>query len=578
MTSTTPFWTGKLFMPCVSEDHCFTPPDRRVDSAGCATVLRIEALPFPDDIERAAAVAPQAEADLRAWQEAWDRSFPNWWQSGPALDVLAARGGQKPAVEEEIRRDIERFREHPGMTPALLAFHIEKRALSVSPPREEPPSAEVLVARTLRAASAFASFSRLTPFVSAVRVCIDGDAVMTAVLTGHDEDGISRLSRPHGGGLETGDVRFDHDLFSFLQRLGGEENAGPQFWTWDFLRDHLGRTVFGVGPSDFEARYREWDHRRMEERRIMLAGAIADLAAQRHSIAVLSPRDNNSRSKARLLDITRIYTIRSALDLLDNTDRFSWAATIELLEGYMTVNRYFFHGGRLIGSTCVDPTAHPYDPEVSKGFDRRLTFDVTSLITDGDFNIADSEDLAAHEQYARTIGALLLEHGVMDYTLDVGLYSKGTNADGTAEHDFRVLAVSDLWSADTYSFDFAVLAGLLRDEAALYSTKLDTALDTLANHPDFGRLAPDFREVVEEYGRGAMIARLIQRSSSTYRAVWDEQTVNDVIEESVVHYVRLADDAFTPDEVEAAEDRVSFLRYDGFHEWLWKSRRGKQVA
>ncbi|MNL59765.1 hypothetical protein D3C87_1835180 [compost metagenome] len=73
-----------------------------------------------------------------------------------------------------------------------------------------------------------------------------------------------------------------------------------------------------------------------------------------------------------------------------------------------------------------------------------------------------------------------------------------------------------------------------------------------------------------------MIARLIQRSSSRYRDVWDEETVNDVIEESVVHYVRFADKGeVTAAEIEAAEDRVSYLRYDGFHEWLWKSWREK---
>jgi hypothetical protein len=315
----------------------------------------------------------------------------------------------------------------------------------------------------------------------------------------------------------------------------------------------------------------------MEERRIAMAGAIADMASQRIPIAVLSPRDTNGRTRSLLLDITLVDTIQSALDLLDNTDRFSWAATVEPHEGYMTANRYFFHNGRMIGSTCLDPAAHPYDAEVSGGFDRRLSLDVTNLIDDGDFLVADSDDLAAHEQYARMIGALLQTQGVMDFALDVGLQDKWSNADGSIEHEFRVLAVSDLWSADTYSLDYAVLAACLRQEATLYSTKLEAALDALAIHPDFGRLAPVFREIVEAYGREAMIARLIQRSSSTYRGVWDEETVNDVIEESVVHYVRFADEGeVTPSEIEAAEDQVSFLRYDGFHEWLWKSWRGKR--
>ncbi|MBY3155323.1 hypothetical protein HFO56_23655 [Rhizobium laguerreae] len=581
MTSTERFWTGMLFRPCVGEDDCFSPPDRRSDTAGCATVLRIEALPFPDDIERAAAAAPQAEPDLRAWQEAWDRSFPNWWQTDFALKVLAARDRGSISSDEVLRGQIERFRAKPGYEPALTAFRIEKRALSIAPPDVESPSEEVMVARTLRAASAFSSFARLTPFVSAIHVVIDriGDAM--AVLNGHDDDGVSRLSRPHAryGASETGDVRFDDDLLAFFAKLGVEEIPGLQFWTWDFLRGHLGRTVFGVGPTEFEARDREIDRRRMEERRILLAGAIADMAAQRISAAVLSPRDINGGTRSRLLDLTRVDTIKSALDLLDNTDRFAWASTVEPLERYMTMNRYFFHDGRMIGSTCVDPAAHPYDAEVSKGFDRRLTFDVTNLVDDGEFNTVDSEDLAAHEQYARDIGALLQNHGVMDFALDVGLLGMGTNAAGSIERDFRVLAVSDLWSADTYSLDYAVLAGCLRGEAALYSTRLDAALDALASHSDFGRLAPDFREVVESYGRGAMIARLIQRSSSTYCGAWDDETVKDVIEESVVHYVRLADEGLvTPSEKEAAEDKVSFLRYDGFHEWLLKYWDGKRPS
>ncbi|MCV9964424.1 hypothetical protein OIU34_21275 [Pararhizobium sp. BT-229] len=254
MTSAVRFWTGMLFRPCLSEDDCFSPPDRRSYTAGCATVLRIEALPFPDDIDRAAEAAPQAEADLRAWQEAWDRSFPNWWQTVPALKILAARGrNSNPASSDEaLRGEIERFRGNPGLDPALTAFSIEKRALSIVPPKVELPSDEVMVARTLRAASAFASFARLTPFVSAIHVTIDGIAGWMAVLTGHYDDGVSRLAWPHGryGEDERGDIRFDDDLLSFFTKLGVEETAGPQFWTWGFLRDHLGRTVFGVGPRN----------------------------------------------------------------------------------------------------------------------------------------------------------------------------------------------------------------------------------------------------------------------------------------------------------------------------------------
>jgi hypothetical protein len=558
----------------MSEDDDFSPPQRRSTLGGCAFLLRLEALPFPDDIDQAIASAPQAEADLRAWQEAWDRSFPNWWQAETALKILAARGKDEALPEDVIRGDIERFLATPGSEPAITAFLIEKRASSVAPLVGKKTSPEILVARTLRAASAFASFARLSPFVSAINVVIDGFNAGISLLIGHDEDGVSRLARPHAryGHEEVGDPRFDDDLLNFFIKLGAEETAGPQFWTWTFLHEHLGRTVFGVGPTHFEIMDREPDMRRMQDRRIMLAGAIADMAARQHPVAIYTPRVTNSSKHAQLLDISRIETIRSALDLLDNTDRSSWSATVEPLDDYMSVNRYFFYGGHMIGATCVDPTAHPYDHEASNGFDRRLTCDVTGLITDGNFNVADIECLLAHTQYAHTVAALLRDHGIMDYALDVGLYSTGTDADGTIEYDFRVLAVSDLWHAETFSFDVAALTGLLKNEAELYREKLDVSLAALADHPDFGRLAPDFRTVVEEYGREAMIARILQRSSSVYRDAWDEATVRDVLEESVVHFVRFAhDDTVTPSEIEAADDKVSFLRYDGFHEWLWKT-------
>lgn len=569
MTSTKQFWKGKLYRRCLSEDEEFTPPDRRSSVTGCISVFRIEALPFTDDIARALDAAPAAKADLLAWQSAWSRSFPGWEQGKAAQSVLSKLTDTLPdrSSVEAISRDIEDFLDRDHHEPALAAFSIEKRARAAVPAAAPPTPEAVLVARTLRAANAFAAFASLMPFTTALKVTIEGVDAGMVVLTGFTDDGLAILGNRYGD-----DPRLDRDLDGMFSRLGDDTYAPPPFWTWDFLWDHLGRTVFGVCPTDFEAREREIDRDDLKRRRIALAGALADMSAQRVCEAIYSPRDVNGTARARVLDIQKLETIQQALDLIDNVDPFTWSATVEPMEGYMCVNRYFFHGGRMIGSTCVDPTAHPYEVACQDGFDRRLSFGASALVNDGEFTITDGEDLSAHDEYARKIGDLLRERGILDFSLDVGMLNKGT-WDGIVERTFHVLAVGDLWSAQTYSFDHTVLSKLIAEEANEYSSKLDVALDGLAVHPDFSRLAPSFREVVEKYGRGTMIARLIKRSSSVYRGAWDEEQVNSALEEAVVHYVRCSPDDFTGAEEEAAEDRVSFLQYDGFHEWVWKRWR-----
>jgi hypothetical protein len=37
----------------------------------------------------------------------------------------------------------------------------------------------------------------------------------------------------------------------------------------------------------------------------------------------------------------------------------------------------------------------------------------------------------------------------------------------------------------------------------------------------------------------------------------------------MVHYIRSGESNANEAEIEAAEDRVSFLQYDGFYDWLW---------
>lgn len=559
MTSTKQFWKGKLYRRCVSEDEEFTPPDRRSSVTGCISVFRIEALPFADDIARALDAAPASKTDLLAWQSAWSRSFPGWEQGKAAQSVLSKLTDTLPdrSSVEAISRDIEDFLNRDHHEPALAAFSIEKRARAAVPAAVPPTPEAVLVARTLRAANAFAAFASLMPFTTALKVTIEGVDAGMVVLTGFTDDGLAILGNRYGD-----DPRLDRDLDGMFSRLGDDTYAPPPFWTWDFLWDHLGRTVFGVCPTDFEAREREIDRDDLERRRIALAGALADMAANGVCQAVFSPRDVNGKAKARALHIENVETIQQALDLIDNVDRFTWSATVEPMEGYMTVNRYFFHGGRMIGSTCVDPKAHPYDRECRNGFDQRLSFGASALIDDGEFAVIDGEHLPPHNEYARKVGDLLRERGILDFALDVGMLNN--------ERTFRVIGVGDLWSAQTYSFDQTVLSKLIADEANEYDSKLDVALDGLAAHPDFSRLTPAFREVVEKYGRGTMIARLIKRSSSVYRGAWNEEQVNSALEEAVVHYVRCSPDDFTDAEEEAAEDRVSFVQYDGFHGWVWK--------
>jgi hypothetical protein len=568
MTSTTPFWKGALFQRCFDDsrfdEEGFPALRRRFAEFGCLTVLRIEALPFADDIEKAIAAAPSAEADLRFWQEAWDRSFPDW-RNGDAVErALTKRTEEYPDKADGLGTAIAGFIENPGYHPAIRAFQIEKHSLSAAVPPQPRPDGAAMIARTLRAASTFGAFARLTPHVSAIHVVLDDKDIVTALLTGHDEGGIPFLAKHYP--RQHTEPRFDVGLSRLLHRFGEEESPDPMFWSWDFLHDHLGRTVFGIGPSRFEAREREIDGRRLKESHTMLAGAIADMAAHGEKFAVYTPRGGNVKRKPRRIDLSQVTTIRSARDLLDTTTRYEWAATVEPFQAYHAVNRYFFHDGVVVGSTCTDPTSHPYERNGDKGLDRRLSIGASALLEDGEGKIIDSSIFESHDCFAREVGRLLKEREFFDFALDVGTTTSGT---------IEVVAISDLWSAQTYSFDWRFLVEKLQSEAAAFDVKLEAALDVMASHPDFGRLTAEFRDVVSSYGRGAMIARLIHRSWSPYLDVWSEDRVNDALVEAMVHYILSGKSNANQAELEAAEDQIGSLEYDGFHYWLDNYERHK---
>jgi hypothetical protein len=575
MTPNTPFWKGKLYRHCAVQGvDGFTPPERRSSAYGCVNVFRLEALPFADDIELALIVAPQAESDLRGWQEAWDRSFPSWWREPASTSVLAMRTDVpvEPDFELETLQSIENFLNGSGCSsPAVEAFRIESRTPSVPRPSAKQASAQVLVARTLRAASAFAAFGRLTPFVSAVHVVIEGRDVATVALAGHDEDGTSRLVRrvPHYGEAEIADPRFDVHLDKLFTKIAEEVRPSPAYWQWEFLRGHLGRTVFGVVPTTIEMLDGEVDPHRAEERKTEIAGAIADMAAQGFRNAMVHPREINGAKNPLSIALSEIKSIAEARRALDAFGRLPLAMTVEPNDGYASVNRYFFHGSAMLGSSCVDPSAHPYDGECSKGFDRRLSVGASALIEDGDFNVIDAQGHADHDDYARSVGKLLSDYGVLDFTLDIGMLAKNSDKE-PVDNGFQVISVNDLWSSQTFSFDIRFLVERLREDAAVFERKLETALSKIDRHSRFNRLAPAFRNVVNAYGTAAMTARLIARSRAACADCWDAPTVGEALEEAVVHFIRKADDDFTPEEQAEAEDQVSFLQYDGFWEWLWR--------
>ena len=577
MTSTAPFWKGRLFAPSipVAEDGDIAPA-RRAETYGPLVSLRLEALPFSAEVEAAAAARPEAGEDLKYWADAWNSSFPLWER-----DALARRGRlanlDRTTGEDPAAAAVAGFLAAPRSEHDYIdAYQIEGLTRASAERERQKDDPALSLARTLRAARAFRAGSRLKPFCTSFEVLSDGRPAGSAILAETGE--APKLQGVTGEDAFT--ERADRELAEAHARA---RFVQPDFdyWNWGFVRPFLDRTVVGwagrryVGDrpshgSDFENR----------QRRLVIAGALADLAAHGEHYAVVTPREVNGHKGSTLVDLKGIATIHDALRTVEFSLPGCAAVTVERQEGYLGANRYFFHDGLMLGSTRLDPLATPYDRDPAEALDHTVSMGtVARPNSDGANSLADT---GGHDDYAFEVASALTENGFRDFTLDLGLFTSETSPAGVIE-TYRLLSIGDLWSADFLSLDPAFLFDGLAGEFSDYDTRLaDLVTRLVSEHEGIPRLAGPFLEAVEAYGRFATVAHLVARSVLSWSGPWKEGDVSQSLLAMMAHFAVFVaserDDALHPYELEWAEDLVPDLSYGGFHNWLWRSKEAEAIV
>jgi hypothetical protein len=548
----TPFWKGRLFKPSENAETNRYQPGflRREDAFGCLVAVRLEALPFAVDVEAAITMQPAAADDIRDWAHSWNTSFPGWEASSWAGDARRFRNDINRKLERArfVDETISEFLASESKdNDAIKAYNIEgSEKYPATLAGDDEPRARI--ARVLRTARAFRAGCLMPPFCIGFEVFHDGQRALSVTLTGRDTAGtpiLSALRYAFAGYDPRGD---DNLWIRFFNQANSRET--PAYWDWKFLRAQLARTVVGV-------QYRAGG----DNGRVRLAGALADMAAQGERTALVSFRHDGKR-ESKILAIRGIKTIREAVDQLSVTMPAASSATVENEPHYITRSRFFIHGGRVIGSKGNDPLLTPSDPDAD-----RERYGRTAL---------DMGDVRAIDLFAEEVSTALRENGVQECAVEIGLNWVGYGLGPR----FEVVSVDDLWTSDFLAFDPATLIGEVAEGYLRFETMLDKVLAEAEEWPRFSRFAKPFREIVQLYGKSAMVAFVLSQNNKT--TSWTEEDFRTVLRRLMVGFVlmvSIANAAATTDEESASVAKSADMHFlEGFRQWLTASEAARAIV
>jgi hypothetical protein len=352
---------------------------------GSTPVLWVHSLPHDSVIENIVAFKPEAEPLMRKWREIWDRSFPNWQ-------------AHKAWLEDKVEKSQEEY----WKEWAVDALNEKKYAW-------QPVDKLHVMDNAIHADKADLRDYRL-------HVIDDADKVLSMV---HLDAGLGILKvmdEPvvFAGTHSDGMPRFEFARHASKKRINKPLDETPRYWNWPFFLKHLGRKG-AVAPSK------------------QASGAILfDMALQGHSHAFLKLAKGKGTWTIPLNGIKTLGDAENRLLSILLKDRENESPDLIIQEHlpFTHEQRFYINNGRVFASACSDRHFCVLD-STGKRLDHRLAVLTRPSIDSGYFDrgitrhISDRKTSALFARKARRIATELKAHGILEYSLDIGLTERG---------------------------------------------------------------------------------------------------------------------------------------------------------
>jgi hypothetical protein len=373
---------------------------------------------------------------MRAWREVWDRSFPDWQlREDWALDKVEksfAASYAEWAKDEFEKAKKYKWEDWHSAAMADLAITTDKR---------DPRDYRLHI---IDDADTVMSMAKLPAGMGILKVCRE-----TVTFEGVDTDGLPRFSDS---------LRRDVSRERVERRMKGK----PVYWNWPFFLRYLGRKIV-VAPATH-------------------AGAIFwDMAQHGHTHAFIKLTEGKGTWTVNLSGIDSIEAGQKRLQATVSNSKDNYDLIIQEHVPFTHEHRFYVVDGRLFASACSDRNFCTLDASGRRLDDRVAVLNRPS-IDNGYYDrgitshVRDRQMSAKFAKKARQIAAELKQHGILDYSLDMGMTERGPIC----------IEVNTLHRAGPYN--------LRRD---LYMEAYSRKIATLA-----GRIHAELREKIRQMGVG----------------------------------------------------------------------------
>lgn len=380
-TAERPFWFGKFWC---EQSRKFQPPLESVFNAA-ACIKHLSNAPHPSVVAEAKALRPEAAEMLDRWTEIWNRSFPGW-----------------QAWERWSLHECEMTREEYLITHVENAFDWVDQNKSAND------------GKVMEYLDGWISADRSIHRDHRLHIIDDADAVTSMV---HSMPGVGYfdvIGQPvrYDGLDEDGLPRFSL-CFQAKELVRKRMESCPDYWNWDFFKKYLGRR--GVVTKGLKH----------------TVCALADMALQGHDHAFL--KGISQKSGTWTVNLTTVCDLETAeLALREAVDAEMFDKPMYLQEHlpFTHEQRFYVQNGRLFASSCSDRHFCMTD-STGKRLDGRIATLVEPSVDKGAYDrgltrhVQDRKTAAKFARQVRKITAELKTHGILDYSIDLGLTERG---------------------------------------------------------------------------------------------------------------------------------------------------------
>ncbi|TLX15916.1 hypothetical protein [Rhizobium sp. MHM7A] len=352
---------------------------------GSVPVLWVHSLPHDSVIENIIAFRPEAEPLMRRWREIWDRSFPNWQN-------------HEPWTTDKVEKSQEEYWKE-WATDALNEKNYKWQPIDKLHVMDNAIHADKADLRDYR-----------------LHVIDDADKVLNMTQLDDGMGILKVMDEPviYVGRHSDGMARFEFAKHVSKYRINKPLHETPRYWNWPFFLKHLGRKG-AVAPSKGAA------------------GAILfDMSLQGHSHAFLKLAKGKGTWTIPLTGINTLTDAENRLLALLLKDRSNENPNLIIQEHvpFTHEQRFYINNGRVFASACSDRHFCVLDAS-GKRLDHRLAVLTRPSIDSGYFDrgitrhISDRKTSALFARKARRIARELKAHGILEYSLDIGLTERG---------------------------------------------------------------------------------------------------------------------------------------------------------